>query len=229
MTTAGSGKGRAGASQTRRARAQLVKDFLTFPIRAITLFEDDRFGLSSLRTERFDYVAREVRGRCLDVGCGRHNLFCDSVLGGNGEGIDVYPYEGLGPENVVLDMTRFPFPDASFDSVTFIANLNHVPKSLRDAELAEAYRCLRRGGNIIVTMGSALAEVLVHRIVSQHDRLFGTHHDIDGERGMGEEEEYFLTDAEILERLRRSGFTDLSKKHFLTQWCLNHLFVGWKR
>jgi hypothetical protein len=51
---------------------------------------------------------------------------------------------------------------------------------------------------------------------------------MDTERGMGEEEEYYLTDAEIRGRLLRAGFTKIQKKFFATQWFLNHLFVGWK-
>src|SRR3989344_2419293 len=57
----------------KRSSWQKVKDTLTFPVRAFTLFEKDRWTLSSLATERFDYVAREVRGKCLDIGCGKHN------------------------------------------------------------------------------------------------------------------------------------------------------------
>ncbi len=70
---------------------QKLKDFVSFPVRAVTLFHDDRWGLSSLATERFDYVRREVQGYCLDVGCGRHNRFVTEHLGGNGVGIDVFP------------------------------------------------------------------------------------------------------------------------------------------
>lgn len=213
----------------RRSKGQSLRDFVTFPLRALLLFEEDGFGLSSLRTERFDYVAREVIGYCLDVGCGRHNLFITEHLMGHGKGIDVFEYEGLGSENIVRDMTHLPFDDGSFDSVTFIANLNHVPRSLRDAELAEAYRCLRDGGNVIVTMGNALAEVLVHKVVALHDRVFGTRHDMDSERGMQEGEEHYLRDGEITSRLVRAGFRDVTRKLFSTQWGLNHLFVGWKR
>jgi SAM-dependent methyltransferase len=212
----------------RRGRARSLRDFITFPLRAVLLFEEDRFGLSSLRTERFDYVSREVAGYCLDIGCGRHNLFIRHHLAGHGKGIDVFAYAGLGPENIVPDMTQLPFSDGSFDSVTFIANLNHVPRSLRDAELAEAWRCLRPGGNVIVTMGNALAEVLVHKVVALYDRLFGTHHDVDSERGMHEEEEYYVRDSEIVARLQSAGFSGIIRKRFATQWGLNHLFVGWK-
>jgi SAM-dependent methyltransferase len=149
----------------RRATTQRTTDFVTFPLRAVTLFHVDRFGLSSLASERFDYVAREVTGYCLDVGCGRHNRFVTEYLGGNGEGIDVFAYEGLSDDNVVSDLTHFPYDDNLFDSVTFIANLNHVPKPDRDPELAEAFRVLKPGGNIIVTTGHPVAEILVHKVV----------------------------------------------------------------
>ena len=144
---------------------QKIADFVTFPLRALTLFHHDRCGLSALSSERFRYVAEEVTGRCLDVGCGYHNMFVSHWLSGNGVGIDVFQYEGLSEENIVKDMTHLPFEDESFDTVTFIANLNHVPRSDRDAELAEAYRCLRPGGKIIVTMGHPVAELAVHKVV----------------------------------------------------------------
>ncbi len=211
-----------------RIRTQKLKDFIFFPLRAITLHDNDRWGLTSLASERFEYVAQEVIGDCLDVGCGKNNRFIVEYCEGHGQGIDVYPYEGLSEENIVRDMSRFPFKNAFFDSVTFIANLNHVPRSIRDIELQEAFRCLRPGGNIIVTMGNPLAEILVHKVVYWHDRFLGTNYDMDAERGMGEEEEYYLMDSEIVKRLSLAGFNNITKKYFLTQWCLNHLFVAWK-
>ena len=209
----------------RRARSalQLAKDFCAFPLRAVAVFYEDRWGLSSLATERFDYVAGRVRGRCLDVGCGAHNRFVTAFLGGNGCGVDVYPWEGLSETQVVRDLTHFPFPDGSFDTVTFIANINHVPKGLRDAELAEAARVLKSGGNIIVTMGNPVAEILVHKLVALYDALLGTRVDVDGERGMEEDEEYYLLDGEIIARLKKAGFVNCRRKHFWTQWGLNHL------
>lgn len=212
-----------------RTRPRKIKDFLTFPLRTVTLFENDRWGLTSLRSERFDYVARHVRGFCLDVGCGRGNLFIARYCGGHGRGIDVYPYEGLAHVHVVEDITSFPFDDASFDTVTFIANINHVPRSKRDVELAEVYRCLRPGGNIVVTMGNMLAELVVHQVIHLHDKLFHTNYDVDAERGMDEEEEYFVTEGEIRTRLTAAGFVSISRKSFWTQWGLNRLYVGWKR
>lgn len=214
----------------RRDVSQKARDFLTFPLRAVLPFESgaDRWSLSSRESERFDYVVREVRGYCLDVGCGRNNRFIQEYLGGHGRGIDVHAYEGLTEENLVADITSFPFADESFGSVTFIANICHVPQPLRDIELAEAYRCLKSGGNLILTMGNPLAEILVHRVVWAHGKLFGRGYDMDTERGMEDGEAEYLLDTEIVERMSRAGFRDIEKKYFLTQWGLNHLFVGLK-
>jgi SAM-dependent methyltransferase len=212
----------------RRNSFQKFVDFLTFPIRAFILFGGDRFHLSSLASERFDYVAREVTGYCLDVGCGRHNRFINQFLGGNGKGIDVYAYEGLSESQVVEDLSSFPFDQNEFDCVTFIANINHIPKSKRDSELREAFRVLKPGGKAIVTMGNPLAEIFVHKLVWFYDNTFGTSFDMDSERGMHEEEEHYLVDSEIISRLERAGFRRIVKRYFWTQWGLNHLFVGWK-
>ncbi len=212
----------------RRSRSQAVKDALALPFRVFVLLEHDLWGLSSLASDRFYYVAKEVQGYCLDVGCGRHNRFIKQFLHGNGQGIDVYPYDGLRPEQIFEDLARFPFPDHSFDTVTFIANLNHIPKSRRDGELAEAYRCLRPGGNIILTMGHPWVEILAHKLVRCYDRYLGTQFDIDSERGMHLEETYYVHEKEIRERFTRAGFQRLTKKPFATQWGLNHVFIGWK-
>lgn len=218
----------AGAARSPRGPGQRWVDFVTFPFRALALHEHDLGPLSSLPTERFDYVKREVSGRCLDIGCGRHDRFIKSWCGGNGVGIDVFPYEGLRREQIVPEPTQLPFVDESFDTVTFIANLNHVPRSLRDAELAEAHRCLVPGGRVVVTMGNPVAEILVHKLVALYDRFLGTNFDVDTERGMGAEEEFFLLDSEIIERLTCAGFRDIRKKRFWTQWGLNHLLTGTK-
>ncbi len=212
----------------RRTAAHKAIDFLSFPIRAFTLFLDDRWKLSSLASERYDYVANRVRGYCLDVGCGRYNRLVNEYLEGYGCGIDVFPYEGLTKENIINDMSRLPFNDSTFDSVTFVANMNHIPRSLRDIEVMEAYRVLKKGGNVIVTMGNPLAEIIVHIVVRLYDKILNTDFDMDGQRGMGEDEEYYLRDSDIIGILGRAGFKRISKQYFLTQWGFNHLFVGWK-
>jgi ubiquinone/menaquinone biosynthesis C-methylase UbiE len=77
---------------------------------------------------------------------------------------------------------HFPFPNESFDSITIIENINHVPEVDRITELREAWRCLKPGAGIIVTMGNPLAEILVHRVVYFYDKYFKT--SMDMERGV---------------------------------------------
>ena len=117
--------------------------------------------------------------------------------------------KGFTDENIVLDMTQIPCDNEIFDSVTFLAYINHIPKDKRDNELAEVYRVLKPKGNIIVTMGNPFAEVVVHSVVSIYDRIFKTHQDVDSERGMVEGEEYYLSDSEIRDRLNKAGFLEL--------------------
>jgi len=216
----------------KRSAFQKVADFATFPVRAVMPFrvgEQSRWGLSSRASERFDYAAREVVGYTLDVGCGPYDRFVTEYLGGDGMGIDVFRYEGLKGEQIFPDLTHFPFESASFDSVTLIATIHHIPKSKRDVELAEIYRILKPGGNVILTQALPLAEILVHRVTRFHARLLGNSYDIDLLRDMHEEEEDHVKESEILNRLERAGFRNVTKKRFLTQWGLNCLFVGWKR
>lgn len=212
-----------------RTSNQKILDFITFPLRAVALFYDDRFGLTSLRSERFDYVAREVKGKCLDIGCGRDNLFINKFLKNKGVGIDIYPYEGLKKSNLVRNFTNLKYRKSSFSTVTFIANLNHCPEKLRDKELSEAYRVLKNKGRIVVTMGNPIAEQLVHKLVHFYDKYFKTNVDVDGERKMKHGEAYYLDDNEIVSRLLKAGFRDIKKKYFVTQWFLNHMFVARKR
>jgi SAM-dependent methyltransferase len=211
-----------------RSLPQKVIDSVTFPMRVITLFEMDKFGLSSLQSERFDYVSREVTGYCLDIGCGRHNRFIMEYLDGEGIGIDIFPYEGLGAQNLVDDLTHLPFNNDSFNTVTFIANVGHIPKNMREAEFQEAYRVLKPGGNIIIQTGNPFAELLMHKIIFYYDRLFGTQYDVDTIRGMHEDEDICIKEIDILTDLGNAGFKRVTKKYFFTQWALNHLYVGWK-
>lgn len=86
-----------------RSRLKKVLDMITFPIRAPIAFgrtEYRLFGLSSFSDERYDYVSREIKGYCLDVGCG-NNRFIREYLDGDGIGIDLYPYEGLDKKYVL--------------------------------------------------------------------------------------------------------------------------------
>ncbi len=210
-----------------RSSWQKFKDMIFFPFRAVTLFEVDKYGLSSLQTERYDYVSKEVTGRCLDVGCGRNNRFINEFVD-HGVGIDVFMYDGLTKKDIFLDMTKLPYKNEEFDTITLIANINHIPKRIRVKELSELCRILKKGGKLIVTMGNPVAEVAVHKLVWFYDKLLKTKFDVDGERGMDHDEKYYLVDDEIRGLLVKTGYGKVVKKYFWTQWGLNHLFVAEK-
>ncbi len=211
-----------------RGNLQKIRDFLFFPLRAIFLPEEDKWDLSAWSSERFYYVAEEVKGHCLDVGCGVKNRFIKEFLGGNGKGIDVYTYEGLTAENVINNIGDFPFLDESFETVVFIANINHIPENMRLRELKEAYRCLKADGNIAVTMGNKFLEIAAHKVLEIHDRFLNKKN-IYHNHGTKEEEVYYLPDREIINLLKQAGFADIKKKYFWTQWGLNHMFSGAKK
>ena len=221
-----------GEDISRRSNLQEAFDFLTFPIRTVMPFrvgERSKFGLSSRASERFDYAAREVEGYTLDIGCGPYDRFVREYLGGNGMGVDIFQFDGLKKEQVFPDLTSFPFEDDSFDSATLIATLHHIPRSKRDEELAEIYRVLKPGGNVIVTNTLPLATFAVHRVTRLHAKLLGKVYDMDLLREMDEEEEDYITQMEVVERMARAGFRNITRKLFLSQWGMNRLFVGWKK
>jgi SAM-dependent methyltransferase len=202
-----------------------VVNAVTFPFRAVTVMQRDKGRMQSLRSERFSYVAEETVGRCLDIGCGPENRFI-TRWHEDGVGIDVFGYAGLDPAQVVPDMTSMPFDDASFDTVTLIAALNHIPEPLRVEELVEMRRVLRPGGRLVLTMGNALAERAVHSLVHAYAHRFGTHEDMDGERGMEHEESFSVSPGEIRSLLTAAGFTSVRRRRFWTQWGLNSLYVA---
>ncbi|MDD5438267.1 MAG: class I SAM-dependent methyltransferase [Patescibacteria group bacterium] len=51
----------------------------------------------------------------------------------------------------VKDTTKLPFEKEKFDVVTFNAVLEHIDPKLRAPILREAYRCLKKGGLLVVT------------------------------------------------------------------------------
>jgi SAM-dependent methyltransferase len=133
---------------TPRSIGQHTWDLLGIPFRLV-LFPDvwnKRCGWSSLEEERLRAVLPCIQGRLLDVGSGTNGLV--RSYGGPGVGVDVHDFGG--GTQIVEDTRNLPFEDASFDTVTFLACLNHIP--YRTEALREAYRVLRPGGRLVATM-----------------------------------------------------------------------------
>lgn len=160
----------------------------------------DRLGRLLARW-RIRVVLPHVRGSLLDIGCGENRLV---AAYGSGVGVDVFPWTGA--DMVICDTARLPFPDSSFDTVAFLACLNHIPD--RRAVLREARRVLKPGGRIIVTMiPPALSSVwhLLRRPWESDQR----------ERGMGEGEVYGLTRRETRRLLEECGFAVDAQRAFM--------------
>lgn len=95
---------------------------------------------------RIRTVLPRIHGHLLDIACGTNDLVKSYKR--DGIGVDVYQW---GDVDFVVDNTaKLPFESDTFDTVTIIAALNHIPNRIE--VLAEAYRILRKNGVIIITM-----------------------------------------------------------------------------
>jgi len=125
----------------RRSQLAYLVDATTFPLRALFVHEEWKFGLYSLRDGPMRTVAQHCTSRGLDVGCGPNKAFIRQFYSHPGSvDIDCFPYDGV--DNLVEDLENIPFPDASFDTVTLIAVGGHTPRSKRAAEFGEFARGL---------------------------------------------------------------------------------------
>lgn len=87
----------------------------------------------------------------LDVGCGDGSIVRELVkLGARAVGIDPHLASGHPPELVRASAVAVPMRSASFDAVSFVFSLHHVPQQALEASLHEARRLLREGGKLYV-------------------------------------------------------------------------------
>ncbi len=197
--------------QRHRTIAQRFRNHLFAPLR-LTLLSDEqcgRYGVTSINEERIAFARRFVRGRLLDVGCGHNRL----VAGYNqfGVGVDVFDW---GARALILpDTSRLPFLDRSFDTVTILAALNHIPN--RGPVLQEVDRVLRDDGRVVLTMITPVLSTIGHRFLWWYGE--------DWARGMGEGEVYGFTPRQIGALMSDAGFRLERHSRFL--YGLNHLYV----
>jgi SAM-dependent methyltransferase len=142
-----------------KTASQQLWDFIGIPCRLL-LFDQEwlpKFGWTTLEDERISAVLPHIRGRLLDIGAGRNRLVKEY---GNGIGVDIHDWGG--EVQVVADTSNLRFPDHSFDTITFIACLNHIP--YREKVLGEAKRLLNPGGRIIISMIDPLLGTIGHAL-----------------------------------------------------------------
>lgn len=163
---------------------------------------------------RISAVLPLCRGKLLDIGCGGNNL----VRNYSGEGIGVDVFDWPGVDMVVEDSARLGcFEPKEFDTITYLAVLNHIP--YRRQALQEAYRLLKPGGRVIITMLSSRVGKLWHKI---NARLWGDAKKREIEPG----EAGGLDRGEMEKLLAYAGFILTAVRRF--ELGLNALYVAEK-
>src|SRR5262249_42188319 len=147
-----------------------------------------------------------------DVGCGTNDLVRKyREFRGDGIGVDVYPWPNV--DLVVEDTAKLPFPDNAFDTITFVACINHIPNRLE--VLREAHRLLAARGRIVLTNLTPVLSRIWHRWAfwdeDQH------------ERGMKAGEVYGFTHDELTNLFDSAGYRLVERRPF--SWRLNWLYV----
>jgi SAM-dependent methyltransferase len=143
----------------RKTFTQAAWDAIGIPARLVLFPPEwlERCGWTTLEAERLNHVLPEIRGRLLDIGAGANTLV---KTYGHGTGVDVFDWGGGAL--VVTDTAQLPFPDRSFDTIAFVACLNHIPN--RREVLHEAKRLLAPGGRVVMTMINPILGGVGHAI-----------------------------------------------------------------
>ena len=189
-----------------------IGNFVLLPFRVILKPEQVRkMGLTPIVDERHNIVLEHVKGKLLDVGCGE-NLLVKQY--GNGVGVDVFPWKSI---DALVYTTHLPFPEKKFDTVTFMASVNHIPEDIRNKVLDEAFRVLKDDGQILITMITPKISYV------GHNYLWGWRDPDIQDRGMKEGEEWGFSPKEISNVLKKSNLSIAEHKKFV--YGLNHLYI----
>ena len=164
----------------------------------------------ALARRRVAAVLPHVSGRLLDVGCGSNALVRHYA---NGVGVDVHPWPGA--DIVVRDTAALQWEAESFDTITIIAALNHIPN--RAAVLKECRRVLRPGGRVVITMLPPRRSRIWHWLRAPWDAD-------QRDRGMQAGEVYGFTTAELVDMFGHAGFTLLTQRRFMLGFNCVYVF-----
>lgn len=154
-----------------------------------------------------------IEGYLLDIGCGMNELVRSYQ---NGIGVDVYQWGDV--DLVVSDTASLPYEDNSFDTITILAALNHIPN--RKEVLTECNRLLTGDGRLIITMIPPGISRIWHFLRRSWDSD-------QKERGMEKGELYGMTKADILAVLDESGFKLVHTEKFM--FYINTVYAAEKK
>lgn len=168
-----------------------------------------------LKRKRLEEVTKHINGRLLDIACGDNALVKEYYK--NGTGVDVFNYFDK-VDIVVKSSGSIPLESNSFDTITIVAALNHIPNYKET--LRESLRLLADNGKIVITMPIGWPQKVWHKLAHDYD-------DDQVYRGINEDEErYYMPIREIEESLKTTGFKNIKTKPFL--FGINNLVIAEK-
>lgn len=198
--------------QPRAARTFMSRLF--FPVLSLLSREQSlKLGLVPIDDERVIMALRHAKGKALDVGCGANN-FMRSY--GNGVGVDVYPWEGV--DQVLEDAAKLPFKNGTFETISYLACLNHIPN--RADALREAYRVMKPGGRLLVTMIPPVMGRFIHWLRFRNDP---DHQDRDIDH---DHELLGMHSTHVRSLMKDAGFVNITRHRFV--FGINSMYVGEK-
>ena len=194
------------------SRTKMLASRLAFPLLSLLSREQSlQLGLTPIDDERVIMALKHTKGRVLDIGCGANN-FVRSY--GNGIGVDVAAWKGC--DVVIEDAAKLPFKKGEFNTVSYLACLNHIPN--REDSVKEAARVLSKDGRIIITMITPVMGKFIHwwRFRNDPDHQ---------ERHIDHDHELMGMSPRHIERiLHDAGFTKVRRKRFA--YGLNSIYIA---
>lgn len=204
----------------RKSLVQHTWDFVGAPLRMVLLpdHQNEKLHLTSLRAERMANVLPDLKGRVLDIGAGDNMLLKlykeqNPADGAAQQSIGLDVEDWGGGCTIVENCKKLPFEDASFDTVSYIACINHIPE--RTEALAETMRVLKPGGRVIITMIGKVIGTIGHAVWWYSE---DKHRDVHHDELMG------MDPVEIHTLLEDAGFSTVTERGFV--YGLNRLYVA---
>ena len=161
---------------------------------------------------RVNQAITYINGSLLDIGCGFNNLVRlnrEKNPSSLSVGVDVYNW--YGRPDIIADARYLPIRDNAFQSISFLASLNHIP--IRKRAIEEARRVLADNGRIYVTMISPILGKIIHMLPDRDKR----------ERGFKEGEKFGMKSEELISLFQSLDFQLIKKSVF--ELGLNSLYI----